>query len=87
MTVAEYKTNEGYTLRVFSSMYVDWGLEILDAEGESVYYSPHALSNESYGSTEDEDTGEIIEWTTEQWVDCLKYEADELLEAFLPEND
>lgn len=44
-----YTNSEGFTFRVFSSMYLDWGLEITDPNGEELYYNPSSLSNESYG--------------------------------------
>ena len=44
-----YTDSEGFTFRVFSSMYIDWGLEITSPSGEELYYNPSSLSNESYG--------------------------------------
>jgi hypothetical protein len=49
MTIATFTDSDKYTFRVFSSMYIDWGLEITGPEGEELYYSPSSLSNESYG--------------------------------------
>jgi len=49
MTIATFTDSDNYTFRVFSSMYVDWGLEITGPGGEELYYSPSSLSNESYG--------------------------------------
>jgi hypothetical protein len=49
MSIASYTDSEGFTFRVFSSLYVDWGLEIMDPDGNELYYSPSSLSNESYG--------------------------------------
>lgn len=46
--IANYKTENGFRLSVFSTVYMDWGLRI-DHGGETVFYSPHCLSNESYG--------------------------------------
>ena len=47
---------DGFKIRVFSSFYADWGLEILRVAGtfeeytcESVFYSPSCLSGDSYG--------------------------------------
>lgn len=85
----EYTDPDGFTLRVFSSLYVDWGLEITK-DGETIFYSPHALSAESYGFKPPDDydgewdkyEGEWKRWTDEEWVECLKREADELIEAF-----
>lgn len=86
--IAEHTTEDGFSLRVFSSLYVDYGLEIVDAEGNELYYSPCCLSNESYGAhCEDEDGNlldEGIPWTDEEWKECLASEADDFLEAFLP---
>lgn len=92
MSFAIEKEVEGvtYVIEVFSSMYVDWGLAISrkDEDGNltQVFYSPHALSNESYGfDWEDEDGNPLdegVEWGEERWKECLESEAYELLEAF-----
>jgi len=97
-----YTTPDGYTLRVFSSMYIDWGLSIDGPNGEELFYSPHALSIESYGlkpaarfdSWEDAEeafnngqSDAIEDWTHEDWTECLESEAWELIEAFVPEED
>lgn len=87
----EYTTEDGYTLRVFSSMYLDWGLEISKG-GVDVYYSPCALSRECYGlkppadmDWEDaEERGLLEDWTPEDWAERLEQEADDLIEAFVP---
>ena len=44
-----YTNKEKFTFRVFSSMSIDWGLEITSPDGEELYYNPSSLSNESYG--------------------------------------
>ena len=52
MTIATYTTpDNAFRLRVFSSMYLDWGLEIQVNIGleKDLYYSPSSLSRESYG--------------------------------------
>ncbi len=49
MTIATFTDSENYTFRVFSSMYIDWGLEITGPNGEELYYSPSSLSNEAFG--------------------------------------
>ena len=52
MTIATYTTPDNiFRIRVFASMYVDWGLEIQGNLGleDDLYYSPSSLSNESYG--------------------------------------
>ena len=90
----EITTKDGYTIRAFSTLYVDWGLEITkeDETGatRSLYYCPCSLSNESYGfHWEDEDGNEFdegVEWTDEEWQEALRSEADDFLEAYLPEE-
>jgi len=93
-TKAEITTRDGYVLRVFSSMYVDYGLEIIPPNGqEGYFYSPSALSSESYGYNMcdhcHENGGEHdlcenpVEWTPGEWGDMLYYEADSLIEAFV----
>jgi hypothetical protein len=86
-TIASYTTPDGYTIRVFDSMYLDYGIAIIRPDGTEGYYSPHALSSESYGSSEDEETGEVTPWTEAEWVDALRSEAWELMDAFLPSED
>lgn len=84
-----YTTNDGYTLRAFNSLYVDWGLEIIK-EGKTLYYNPSSLSIESYGFKtpdgmeyeEAEENGQLIEWADEDWRECLENEADILIEAY-----
>lgn len=75
----EYKTKDGYTIRAFSSMYVDFGLEILDQNGDQAAYTPCALSSDSYGST----NGRA--WSDARWRKQLAAEAGDLVEAFVPQ--
>ena len=98
MTIATYVDPEGWQLRVFSSMYLDWGLEILDPNGVEVFYSPSCLSAESYGfkaaehfdSWEDanasDDPDAFEAWSEEDWLECLKSEAWELLDCYAPRD-
>lgn len=87
-----YQTKEGITLRVLSTMYVDWGLEITGPDGEELFYSPCALSFESYGSKPPNDmdwdvaeaAGLVFEpWTDEDWRETLEAEADDLIDALV----
>ena len=89
-------TKDGWTLRVFASMYLDWGLEITDPKGNERYCNPSALSNELYGHKPtrgmdwDEAMGAAMEgdesafepWTDADWRSCLLDEADQLIEAY-----
>ncbi len=83
-------TDDGFTIQVFSAMYLDWGLEI-SKEGKSLFYSPCALSNDSYGchTTDDDDNelDEAIPWTNEEWTERLTEEADDLIEGFVMEKE
>jgi hypothetical protein len=94
-----FTTPEGYTLRVFSSMYTDRGLAI-SFSGIEVFYGPCHLASESYGRKpnpaygfEDWDEAEasdqddaFVEWTDEDWRECLKSEADTFIEAYVGED-
>jgi hypothetical protein len=94
-----YTTPEGYTLRVCSSMYIDWGLSIRFA-GFQVFYGPCCLSAESYGRKpnpaygfEDWDEAEasdqddaFIPWSDEDWRECLQEEADTFIEAYIGDD-
>lgn len=84
-----YTNPDGYTFRVFSSCYVDWGLEITK-DGEELFYNPHFLSSESYGFHWEDDAGneldEGIPWADQEWIECLKGEADMLLECYLDDG-
>ena len=85
-----FTTDDGFTVRIFSTMYLDWGLEILDPSGESVYYNPHCISSECVGFyNEDEDGNELeegIPWSDNDWNEYLAFEADFLIEAFVHEG-
>jgi len=103
MSIATYTTDDGYTLEVFSSLYVDWGLRISkEGEEEDVFYHACFLSNESHGRKPNEEAGyddwdeaekaaldgagdAFVEWDEDDWLEWLKEEADELLEACVPE--
>jgi len=92
--MVEVSIEEGgksYIIRAFSTMYVDWGLEIMDEDGESLFYSPSALCSETYGFTWYDEDGELleeaIEWTEQEWEEVLRGEAWEFLEAYLPEEE
>jgi len=83
-------TKDGFTLRVFSTMYLDFGLEITATEDGRNYYNPYCLSNDCYGfskdcSCEDNCDCERRDWTEEEWKECLESEADVLIEAYIGE--
>jgi hypothetical protein len=88
--IASHTTSDGFTLRVFSSLYLDYGLEIL-YRGESVFYGPCHLSAEHYGhspagelSWEEAEAADSWEaWTPKDWEDCLRDDAWELVDGFL----
>ena len=86
-----YTTDDGFTVRIFSTMYLDWGLEILDPSGESVYYNPHCIASDCVGFyNEDEDGNELeegIPWSDNDWNEYLVFEADSLIEAFVHEGN
>jgi len=93
-TKAEITTRDGYIIRAFSSMYLDYGLEITPPNGQDGYfYSPCVLSSESYGynmcehcqenGEEHGDCENPVEWTEDEWASSLHYEADDLIEAFV----
>ena len=95
----EYTTEDGFTIRVFSSMYIDWGLEITK-DGQSLYNCPSALSRESYGfkpapqyadweeaeeAAFEGDVNAFVEWEESDWTESLAEEADTLIEAYVRE--
>ena len=86
-----FKTDDGFTLRIFSGGYLDWGLEIFAPNNESVYYNPHCISSESVGFyLEDEDGNELeegIDWSDEDWREYLECEADSLIECFVDNRE
>lgn len=91
--IAEHKTEDGWTLQVYSSLYLDWGLRILRPDGSELMDSPHFLSAESYGFSpagdltweEAEEASPYVDawepWTEKEWKEALANEADELIEA------
>ena len=82
-----YTTDDGFTVRIFSTMYLDWGLEILAPSGESLYYNPHCVSSECVGFYWEDDEGEPvpggIDWSDEDWREYLECEADSFIECFV----
>ena len=82
-----YKTVDGFTLRIFSSCYLDWGLEIFSPDGESLYYNPHCIAADCVGFYEEDEDGEPLEeaipWSDEDWTEYLECEADSLIECFV----
>ena len=93
-TMAQITTRDGYIIRAFSSMYVDYGLEILAPNKEDHYINPSCLSIESYGYNmcehcyqnmrEFEDCENPQQWSKSEWVGMLHEESDDLIEAFMP---
>ena len=96
MALASHRT-DGYTLTVFSTLYMDWGLEIRH-KGGVVFYNSCFLANDSYGRKpapefEDYDAAEqaalegntdaFVPWEEEDWKNMLVAEADSLLEMCL----
>ena len=86
----EYTDKDGFTFRVFNTMYVDWGLAISKG-GEDVYYCPSALCREVYGFKPPEgmeyeealEADALVEWSEADWRECLESEADSLVEALV----
>jgi hypothetical protein len=86
MTISSYTTaDNAFRFRVFSSMYLDWGLEIqvnigMGEDGQDLYYSPSSLSRESYGFKPNPEK-------FEDWEDAenASLEGDE--DAFVPWNE
>jgi len=93
-----YTTPDGFTLLAHTGgAYMDYGLTIEHSHyegphGDEIFYSPHALANESYGvdapegaEWEDVESGDVegIPWGVAEWLRMLKNEAGELLEAFV----
>ena len=83
----------GITLQVFSSLYLDWGLQITDCEGEDLYYNPSCLCSEAYGFTNPDPDNvhelewtEWTEWTNEEWAEALESDFDLFIEAYLSEE-
>ena len=85
-----FTTDDGFTVRIFSTMYLDWGLEILDSSGESLYYNPHCIASDCVGFYHEDEQGNEIEeglpWSDYDWQEYLECEADLLIESFVPEQ-
>lgn len=85
-----YTTNDGWTISVFDApAYVDFGVRITDPNGEERFYSPCALSSDSYSvhwtHPENEDIAlkEGIPWTPQEWLEYLRSDAYEILEGYV----
>jgi len=76
---------DGHKFEILSTLYVDWGLSIESTSEDKAFYNPSCLSVESYGfhDTEDQTTDpKIFPWTTEEWIESIKSESDDLIEAY-----
>ena len=76
---------DGFKFEVLSTLYVDWGLSIESTSDDRAFYNPSCLSVESYGfhDTEDQTTDpKIFPWTTQEWIESIKSESDDLIEAY-----
>lgn len=82
--------SDGYTLRAFHTMYVDFGVELthedVDGNVRTLHYSPHGLSIESYGFDWEDDDGNSLDegepWSDERWTEALKAELDVFVELY-----
>lgn len=96
---ASYTTEDGYTLTVHHTAYVDYGLSI-QKEGKELFYNPCCLSADTYGSSPSDayddyeaaeraasegDSEAFVRWTEDDWLMCLKDEAWEFIDAFVQE--
>ncbi len=93
-------TPDGFTLTVHATLYMDWGLSItgngadfynpcclsVDSYGASPPDScPHCGADGPEGSCWDCGQGvDPVPWTDAQWQDCLRDEADDFIEAYVP---
>ena len=83
-----------YGLKIVDVSKVESVEPLVYKEGYEPFYNPHCLSSESYGSKpppdyegEPEDCEELIEWSEDDWKQCLKDEADVFIEAYQLEED
>jgi len=72
MKVTTYHNGYKFEGRVFSSMYLDWGFELL-RDGETVFYNPCFLSAESYGFHYDDmdENTDPEEWGRDEWQEAI----------------
>lgn len=76
---------DGHKFEVCSTMYLDWGLSIESTSEDKAFYNSSCLSVESYGfhDTEDQTVDpKIFPWTTQEWIEAIKSESSELIEAY-----
>jgi len=76
---------DGYKFEVLSTLYIDWGLSIESTSDDRAFYNPSCLSVESYGFHDSEDQTvdpKIFPWTTDEWIEAIKSESDDLIEAY-----
>jgi len=81
-TIAEVTTPDGYKIRAFNSMYLDYGLEIIAPDGKE-YYNTSCLCGQSYGYFRNDDEAPIGKWPLKVWKEVLRAEADCFIEAYM----
>lgn len=85
-----YTREDGYTLRVFATMYVDWGVELTrkdkDGSVRTLHYNPSGLSLESYGFDWEDGQGNPLDegtpWSDERWREALEEELGVFVELY-----
>jgi len=81
-TIVEVTLPDGYKIRAFSSMYMDYGLEIIAPDGKE-YYNASCLCCDSYGFYRNDDDEVIGEWSKDTWKEMMLSEADCFIEAYM----
>ncbi len=92
--IGSHTTSDGFVIEVYDTIYMSYGIRIC-YEDEELYYNPSSLCCMSYGSSACEPCAELddhdscesrVAWTETDWAESLSYEADDLIEAYVPQE-
>lgn len=96
VTKVERDTGDEYTIEIYDTMYLSYGITIYykpagSSERVEIFSNPHAFDIDSYGVYwEDEDGNELeegIPWTEEDWRETIKSEFWDLIDAYVGYDD
>lgn len=77
----------GITITILSTMYIDWGIQINDRNGDELFYGPCHIDSESVGFHREDDDGneleEAIDWFDEDWQLWFQSEFEVLVDGFV----
>lgn len=77
--IAQYTTPDGFTLTVSGTGTSEYALKV--EKDSKVLHHSYFFSGDSYGFHYEDDQEEPVIWGEKEWQDCLKDEADSIIDC------